>query len=523
MNLDIRNCLELRAAAGYRKRNDELLEYLLESENTDQFPIVCHGSDLDSGISKLRKLLGREYELSAMFDLGSPFLGTTTSWLLVVVTKIEYRRSKTVKIANWNSIGMDKISYELRKNSAEVFDVPQEFSTIYKRYIEGLEQWWNEGHIPADDENAEFVEISQANLSPDHLTPRYYSNKGRTLRKQLKKEQTTLLTEVADVITVIQGIKAESINHRRLKLNDATYPFNLSSADIVNRPPTNVILKKGDIIFPLMGTIREPYLLREEPAENVYAPAFTAVIRTKDIKPEYLFLYLTSETGLLLREIMTTGAVLDRLTIKNLCDFPVILPRKPDSYYVQLFETTHYKIADYSFCYGLISDDGFTKEYSEQTVEELLDSELTKDMKTYKDNEMNKILEADVKELNICFANGAYKATLILAGSILEAVLIDWLSEIKGRNFFDESEVYIDGRGYEVDTLAGYINEIKYLKRPKWFDEADKAFAIKDKRNLVHAKLYIKEEEIGKDACEMVIDYLKDVIASRNKYSRIRH
>ena len=37
-----------------------------------------------------------------------------------------------------------------------------------------------------------------------------------------------------------------------------------------------------------------------------------------------------------------------------------------------------------------------------------------------------------LKELNICFKNKAYKAALILAGSILEAVLIDWLSEKRG-------------------------------------------------------------------------------------------
>ena len=35
-------------------------------------------------------------------------------------------------------------------------------------------------------------------------------------------------------------------------------------------------------------------------------------------------------------------------------------------------------------------------------------------------------------------SEGNRKAAIILAGSILEAVLIDWLSEIKGINYFEK-------------------------------------------------------------------------------------
>lgn len=35
-------------------------------------------------------------------------------------------------------------------------------------------------------------------------------------------------------------------------------------------------------------------------------------------------------------------------------------------------------------------------------------------------------LEKDFKELNLCIQTGAYKAAVVIAGSIVEAVLIDY-------------------------------------------------------------------------------------------------
>ena len=55
--------------------------------------------------------------------------------------------------------------------------------------------------------------------------------------------------------------------------------------------------------------------------------------------------------------------------------------------------------------------------------------------------------------------------TLILAGSILEAVLIDWLTEIKGEDYFKKDYMITDrnGRSKRAD-LIDYINEIKEIE-----------------------------------------------------------
>ena len=130
-------------------------------------------------------------------------------------------------------------------------------------------------------------------------------------------------------------------------------------------------------------------------------------------------------------------------------------------------------------------------------------------MHKYKVEQLEKLIFEDLKELNACYSIKAYKATLILAGSILEAVLIDWLSEIDGKNYFEEEE--------DIGTLNKYIKRIQKLKPPVWMEkEGEKAHIIRQERNLVHAKLCLKSEyKINDETCKMVIGYLEDILKSR--------
>ena len=133
------------------------------------------------------------------------------------------------------------------------------------------------------------------------------------------------------------------------------------------------------------------------------------------------------------------------------------------------------------------------------------------------DKNAKEIILRDMNELKQCFTAGAYKASIILAGSILEAFLIDWLSEINGKNYFEEDYVILDKyRNQERRAdLKDYIDAIQELKKPSWFDAAKKATEIRKKRNLVHAKLYIDNKDISKETCNEIISYLEYVINTR--------
>ena len=134
-------------------------------------------------------------------------------------------------------------------------------------------------------------------------------------------------------------------------------------------------------------------------------------------------------------------------------------------------------------------------------------------------NDAKEIILKDLTELHACFNNKLYKAAIILAGSILEAFLIDWLSEIKNEDYFSKDYLIYDKRlkrNRRAD-LKDYIDKIQYLKRPSWIDAAEKATEIRRKRNLVHAKLYINDNDISKETCTEVINYLEYVVKTRWK------
>lgn len=123
-----------------------------------------------------------------------------------------------------------------------------------------------------------------------------------------------------------------------------------------------------------------------------------------------------------------------------------------------------------------------------------------------------------------------------MCGSILEAFLVDWLSELKGEDFFqkdfqvrkydrEKKQYVMDENGqyiYVRADLSDYIREIsvdiRTLKQTSWSKEAQKAHEIRKKRNLVHTKLCVRgQDDINEEVCRQMIDNLKYITNSRWK------
>ena len=228
----------------------------------------------------------------------------------------------------------------------------------------------------------------------------------------------------------------------------------------------------------------------------------------------YLFLYLRSEAGQVIIGDRIRGSVIKQLSLKEVENLPIIKPELSDKHYKKMFDeafVNHDKLDVFSECYR--------KTHSED-LEDILNDELRDTALKCRNKLARDIIEADLAELNACFEAGAYKATLIMAGSIMEAFLIDWLSELEGKDFFSNKTKKRNGDDY---TLCEIIDRIENIKKPAWMEESKKAGTIRDKRNLVHAKLCLnKAEKINDHLCKKVVGFLREIINSRYKEKMVQ-
>ena len=316
------------------------------------------------------------------------------------------------------------------------------------------------------------------------------------------------LQEIA-MISVPRKKNDSAKNVLLLKPGNIKFPVNFGALE--RGDATTVPLKPGDIVLCTVGGSNRAVIYDGSIDEPVYAGTSTAVIRAEEMLPEYLCFYLASDIAREALSAMSAGAVIKHLRLSDLKEFPVVAPSMTDEYYRSEYAVLSGAAPrDYRDFSGL-------RGAAPTAVEDILDAEVASRIDAYYEEQLREFLSSDIEELNTCFSHGAYKATIILAGSILEAVLIDWLSEIKHVNYFEEDYYVYDRRNNRRKRadLIDYINEIKFIERPNWIKEADMAHEIRKKRNLIHAKLCIDSDDVSEETARMVVGYLDSVLKTR--------
>lgn len=513
--IHIKELLQRRAAYPVSSHEDAWVKEVLYSENVEEWLIVPSGFFYSRRMQSELNALTEKYMIAGVYNVGSPFIDTGVRFELLHLTM---ERADSIDIGIFKARMFDR---RPRKKDMGMFSLAEEYSAKYNKYISELEKWLNEDYTPDHDSEGEYEynTIPLAEYSYTHVTPEYYSRVAMDVRRLLNDEKTVPLSSVADIF---QPRMIPETEGKAIVPKDMNYPFDTRGIGI--RQQSTVKIQKNDILFPTAGN-GKPFLVTEEITEDIYASHFLAVIRCIDISPEYLYLYLNSEVCQIIIEAQNTGAVFRKISLSALNNIPVIEPKEDSSVYEsQVYALTH---IEKTYSESLVRQQkrllayqkAFAKnEYQKkEKIEDILSIEIANKIKAFSEDNLRTFLTSDLKELNDCFRAKAYKATLILAGSILEAVLIDWLSDIHGVNYFDEEYYVTDrrtGRQKRAD-LIDYINEIKEIERPRWMDEATKAHEIRKKRNLVHAKLCINSDEINEEVCKQVIDYLRDVLKTR--------
>lgn len=511
--LNIRILLEKRIKTPLRmsSRCDSWLQEVTESGKATEYFVETDSFGLRKEDRENRTKLFEKYYLKAIIDLANflPLTGIKLSLYMFSTIKPD-----KIKIGIYKE-NIKLIGYKGSLKNP-ILELPESYPQKYENYLNEIENFINKNIQPKDSNYYEFNEILYEDLEFDNLSPNRYSKDYFKLQELLMNENTITLGECAEVIRPkVDTTKNKDEKVPTLRANNFKYP--LEEDNLSLGPITDTILKKGDILAKPYGGFNI-YLIAEEPKIKIYAGPNDFVIRAKDknYSPEYLYLYFKSETYQNITKFISKGTAIQHISLKDLLATKVIIPsQKEQEYYKTLFKIENCKISDFSEIQNIVANNQLSKK---ESLEDILDAELISKAKNSKDETLCKILEEDLNEINACYKAKAYKATLILCGSVLEAFILDWLNELQPDEKWLEKDEFIakDGSKRKMG-LDYYISKVAKISTPPWMQEMkNNANSIKDKRNLVHAKLCLRDDvKINDETCKDVISYLKEIIKVR--------
>lgn len=500
MSLNIRALMGQSLNYNLNSRKSLWLEEVAASKKDEKW-VIIREKDLRVGMpyEQIREIR-KNFNIGAMFQLRNIYNESFIDMVLVQFTK---KSVSNVKVALYFEKNSTKKEPKANANLTLI-----EISPEYLNYIRCLEQWINGSYKYVENDRYEMSNIPINEIVEDKCYPTYFTSEAIKVRKYLadNKTKTVPLTDIAEIVAPsnVNGA-VKCVSARNCK-----YPFDIENIETTNLKFA-IELQKGDIILSRFGE-HKAFLIPED-VSGVYVQSDTyLVIRLKkgiySFCPEYLWLFLQSNIAKAIFDSSKLGLVVSRLSTKDVESFPIVVPMEPLASYIEK--------ARVLTTFGISSETYSTIKQSfkqEDSIEDVLNAELIESIKVHNKNELSLMLKDDVRELNVCYRNKAYKAAIILAGSILEAVLIDWLSEIKGINYF-EKEYHGENNKIKNAVLKDYIDAIGVLKVPEWM-EKEKANVIRSRRNLVHAKLCVKTNDVNEATCKQVIDYLIEILKTR--------
>ena len=320
----------------------------------------------------------------------------------------------------------------------------------------------------------------------------------------IKKERIRKLGEIAEII------KPKYLDGQGKIIKTRNFKYPLTYSDLKTDKISSIQIKKGDILFSdTFSGEQKFYLINEDPKIKAYPSTFLKVIRPKKILSEYLFLYLQSDTAKKYFLVNKSGGFFPRIPSNRLLEMPVVLPdeetqQRSAILFRSLFLRPKVNVLQE------INKQLFSKANVKKPIQkEFLEEELQK-VKILKREILDDIIKKDFQELEKCRENGMYKSFLILAGSILEAFLLDWISEIEKKDYFAKVS--------ENFTLGKLIFDKLRAVHPDIFSEdlTKKAGVIMKKRNLIHPKEFFNSRELINDSvCSEILHDLRIILSAR--------
>lgn len=482
------------------KSNEHEIAYLNDVSNNGEdktllvFPKAVLSSTYKHN-AQLQEIIFKNWKIAGIFDVGKilePETSIEFSILLVQKTK-----PTKIKFGIFNGVVYSTRRKRQFTNGMFFAEMPP-VSESFQKYTNSIQQILEADTTPLSGKDFIFYETDSKEFNNSQLTPLFYRPDLVENEKKIRSKEWVKLSEIAEIL-VPRLIKHPA---KTLFVKDFEYPFPESITTPENS--TDSILKKGDILISSAGTIKS-FLITVTPPDEIRASRNLYIVRPRSelVTPEYLFLYLKSEEAQKYAARHEKGSVLRRITIETLSNFPIVIPSLlTQKQSTELFEKLFLRKNDdpvaeiNKFLYA-------RQKLPQNETENKFIAEVIENLRESKKELVGKILKSDFREIEQCLQVQAYKSCLILCGSILEVVLLDWLSEIEKKDYFESS-----------DNIKLYA-VIKRLSE-QLGASTQKAQNIREKRNLVHPKELLKaSSKIDDKVCRTVLSDLRDVLYQR--------
>lgn len=342
-----------------------------------------------------------------------------------------------------------------------------------------------------------------------NLNPVYYTEQAIKIRNELQESDYKLLKDIADIVSIPtdKDIEGKFIDSKHFE-----YPLVYDKLPIA-KITRAIRLIKGDIIGLLVGDQPKFYLYNNDYKDVFIKAGNYCIIRVKDKKiNNYLVTYLNDEKARLFFASTKRGISIPTLTKSDFGELKVIIPT--DEMIKNADESMGYtmnskKLSPYEI--NELIRNSYNADYKNES-QKMINEDIVSAISKMKNKAIRELINDDLIEVEICFDKKAYKAAIILCGSILEAVLLDWLSEFENTDDILDVAKGEDGRDLELNKI---IYKLKELVKPYWY-ESTKAHEIRKTRNMVHPKECIKNNtKVTLEECRKIINDLNDIIESK--------
>ena len=540
MKIDLKKLIDHARSIGKEKRLEEL-DQVLEEKPAELAIILNKGSTYPFQKLRDEKKKVQEYYVTGIYDLGNcekypldvllnrPQLKGKVLVVSYVLYTLSLNRPKEIKV--FSAVKLDELNAQGSGLCYPAVDDKGNQKEIYQ----AIEGWINSSKkdgLIADCVN----KISYSELNPNFMLPLYYTREYVSIRESFEKQKVVRLK---DLVEFYVGAKNESNSRnlgepvRLVHGGNCCDDFDAQNVSLTKYPfysPNPVEIHEGDLLLntALMEsriTQRYCFVVKGPLKEKLYLGEYVLGMRLKSnlVTLEYLYLYFRSDiVRMTLALFKNWGERLDMY--QTIANIPVVLPKsdvpmgndeKQIDTYKKLFEAL----------YGTESEKGEIDRYalvrgmgSREERYDILRDEYRKKVQKLQNDDVSYYIKENKKELNITKDNKAYKASVVLAGSILETFLIDWVSAIEGKDLFKE-KYNSDGTQMRLNEAIDYLASYNSKKLNLTWKEKGLAEKIMKLRNSIHPAVYMRERmDIGPRDCSNVCQWLDEILQSRGNF-----